>query len=216
MYIEKWTLEKVKKGFDEFHRLYNRYPTAYDVDDFKLLPSSRQIQRRFGGLEKLRKVLGLEVENYTSGEDRINKIVAFNKRGRECENIVHQLLSNFFDEKFIHIEKPTCGNTIINTYDSKSKYDFYVYAKPNNFAIDVFGTNDTRGIITNMNMKEKKYNKLNAQEIIYFVYFGKNIDKNKINNWIDNKRNELPKTWKVVDLDEFKDSLSAYVPYRAV
>ncbi|MEI7426161.1 MAG: hypothetical protein WCK16_04550, partial [Candidatus Moraniibacteriota bacterium] len=215
MYIKKWTLEKVKDGFDEFYKLHNRYPTAYDVDDFDSLPSSRQIQRRFGGLEKLRKDLGLEIKNYTSGDDRSGKIVAFNKRGRECENIVYQVLINFFDEKFIHIEKPTCGNAVVSTYDNKSRYDFYVYAKPSNFAIDVFGTNDTRGIITNMNMKEKKYNKLSIQEDIYFVYFGNNIDKNKIKTWIINKKNKLPHTWKVVDLDEFKSSLLIYSSYRS-
>ncbi|MCX6761882.1 MAG: hypothetical protein NTY33_03545 [Candidatus Moranbacteria bacterium] len=215
MYIEKWTLEKVKKGFEEFYKIHNRYPTAYDVDDFDSLPSSRQIQRRFGGLEKLRKDLGLEIENYTSGDERSNKIAAFNKRGRECENIVYQVLIDFFDEKFIHIERPTCGNVIVGAYDNKSRYDFYVYAKPKNFAIDVFGTNDTRGIISNLNMKEKKYNKLNTQEDIYFVYFGNSIDKNKIKTWISNKKNKLPHTWKVVDLDEFKSSLLAYSSYGA-
>lgn len=215
-YSEVWTLKKVKEGFEKFYELYNRYPTAYDVDDFEFLPSSRQIQRKFGGLEKLRKELGLKIETYTSGEDRSNKIASFNKRGRECENIVYQILNEIFDEKFIHIEKPTCNNIIMNAYDNKSRYDFYVYAKPNNFAIDVFGTDDERGVVKNMNIKEKKYGKLKMKEDIYFVYFGKNVNKNKVATWMYNKKNALPSNWKIMDIDEFKNSLLEYSSYRAV
>lgn len=214
--MEKWTLEKVRDGFEKFYELYNRYPTAYDVDDFEFLPSARQIQRKFGGLEKLRKDLGLKIETYTSGEDRINKIASFNKRGRECENVVYQVLNEIFDEKFIHIEKPTCGNIIMNSYDNKSRYDFYVYAKPSNFAVDVFGTEDERGVVKNMNIKEKKYKKLNHHEEIYFVYFGNNVNKTKVNSWMNNKKIALPNTWKVMDFTEFKDSLSKHSSYSAI
>ncbi|OHA45886.1 MAG: hypothetical protein A3A80_04405 [Candidatus Terrybacteria bacterium RIFCSPLOWO2_01_FULL_44_24] len=50
--LEKyWDLEKIKQGFDLFYKENGRYPTTFDVDDYKYLPSSRQIQRNFGGLK---------------------------------------------------------------------------------------------------------------------------------------------------------------------
>ncbi len=66
---QKWTVNKIRDGFEKFYELHSRYPTAHDIDDFHLLPSSRQIQRKFGGLTNLRKVIGLEIVNYGRGKD---------------------------------------------------------------------------------------------------------------------------------------------------
>ena len=101
--LKYWTLEKVKEGFGRFYNINGRYPVAYDVDDCDFLPSSRQIQRSFGGLVNLRKELGLEVENYGQGKERSNLVSGFNIRGRQYENILFCLLKEHFDEKFIHV-----------------------------------------------------------------------------------------------------------------
>lgn len=214
--MEKWTLEKVREGFEKFYKLHNRYPTAYDVDDFDFLPSSRQIQRKFGGLVNLRKELGLKVKNYGQGKERSSLVAGFNTRGRQCENIIYGLLKERFDEKFIHIEKPTCDNIIMDAYDNKSRYDFYVYAKPSNFAIDVFGTDATRGVINIINMKEKKYRKINSKENLYFIYFGNNINKDKIKNWMLTRKNKFPANWKIIDSEDFKEELLTYISFKVI
>lgn len=213
---EIWTLEKVKNGFEKFYELYDRYPTAYDVDDFDFLPSSRQIQRKFGGLVNLRKNLGLKVENYNQGEERSANVAKFNKRGRQYEVVVYKLLKNYFDDKFIHIERPTLKDKDSYEYDSKDRYDFYVYAKPNNFAIDVFGTKDERGLTKILNIKEKKYRKIISSENLYFIYFGDNVNRKKVDSWLTNKRNRLPENWYILDLDDFKKEVINYTSYKAV
>ncbi len=212
-----WTLEKISEGFEKFHKLNNRYPVAYDVDDCDFLPSSRQIQRAFGGLVDLRKKLGLKVENYSQGKERSDLVSTFNIRGRKYENDIFGILKEYFDEKFIHIEKPTCKEDIKNEYNSKDRYDFYVYAKPNNFAIDVFGTDAARGVVNIMNIKEAKYRKINpSNEKLYFIYFGDNIDKDKVKNWLINRKNKFPENWSVVDVSEFRNELGLYEAYTAV
>lgn len=211
-----WTLEKIKEGFDKFYNLYNRYPAAYDIDDFDFLPSSRQIQRKFGGLVNLRKELGLEINNYTHGKIRSIKISDFNTKGRAYENIAHKLLLENFDEKFIHVEKPTCKEENPLEYNSKDRYDFYVYAKPDNFAIDVFGTNDNRGVVNIMNIKEKKYIKISSKENIYFLYFGKNIKKEKIQYWMENRKNKFPTRWKILSFEDFRKELKKYTSFKAI
>ncbi|MEI7621309.1 MAG: hypothetical protein WCJ51_02120, partial [Candidatus Moraniibacteriota bacterium] len=90
---QRWTLEKISEGFEKFYKLNNRYPVAYDVDDCDFLPSSRQIQRAFGGLINLRKKLGLEVANYSNGKERSDLVSTFNIRGRKYENIVFNILN---------------------------------------------------------------------------------------------------------------------------
>jgi hypothetical protein len=211
-----WTLEKVKEGFDTFFSMYNRYPTAYDIDDFNFLPSSRQIQRKFGGLVSLRKELGLEVKDYGKGKERSNLVSSFNIRGRHYENIIYALLKQYFDEKFIHVEKPTNKEGHENEYNSKDRYDFYIYAKPSNFAVDVFGTDATRGVVNIVNMKENKYRKINSKENLYFIYFGNNINKEKIKSWILTRKNKFPVNWRIIDLEDFKNELSQYVSFKAV
>lgn len=219
MFPEKWTLEKVKEGFEKFYELHKRYPAAYDVDDFDFLPSSRQIQRKFGGLVNLRKLLGLKIENYTQGDERSTKIADFNSRGRKYENILYGLLKQKFDEKFIHVEKPIPkenGNDLCGTYNSKDRYDFYIYAKPNNFAIDVFCTVDERGVINIMNMKENKYLKSNIRDILYFIYFGDNVNQDRIKKWQEKRKNKLPSNWKIMNLEDFKKELADYTSFKAI
>ncbi len=214
MFEEKWSLGKVKKGFGKFFEIHNRYPTAYDVDDFDLLPSSRQIQRRFGGLVNLRKELGLKIKNYGEGKNRTEVSHRIVKEGRECENIVLDLLKNIFDEKFIHIEKPIIGG--ISGYDSKDRYDFYVYAKPNNFAIDVFKTNDVRNMVKILNIKEKKYKKTINSEKLYFIYFGQDINQEKLLYWRENKKIKFPENWEIINVNDFNKELKKYHSFKAL
>lgn len=116
---KKWTLEKIKKGFEKFYGIHKKYPTAFEVDDFNWLPSSRQIQRKFGGLPNLRKELNLSIENYSTGKERSFVASEINKRGKDYENIIFEILRKKFDEKFIHIEKPLLKENLVFGYSSK-------------------------------------------------------------------------------------------------
>lgn len=207
MSLETWTLEKIKRGFDKFYEIHNRYPTAYDVDDFDFLPSSRQIQRKFGGLVNLRKMLGLKVENYGQGKERTKIALRVNKKGKDCEKIILNLLKRNFNEKFIHIERP------INS-DYKNRCDFYIYAKPDNFIVDVFNASNFRVLVNVMNIKEKSYGKGDIKENIYFVYFGE-IEKAKICQWLLNKRNKFPIHWNIISFGEFREEITKYAAYEA-
>jgi hypothetical protein len=142
-------------------------------------------------------------------------VSGFNIRGRRYENVVYDLLKEYFDEVFIHIEKPTKQETS-GEYNSKDRYDFYVYAKPNNFAVDVFGTNATRGVVNIMNMKETKYRKISSNEPLYFVYFGNSIDENKIGYWMATRKNKFPANWKIIDINQFRDELGSYSSFEVI
>ena len=55
--IEFWTVNR-KEGFERFVQENGRLPSAVEIDAIDYLPSSRLIQRKFGGLERLRGALG--------------------------------------------------------------------------------------------------------------------------------------------------------------
>ena len=55
-----WSFEDLKSGFEQFYKVHKRYPTSRETDNFEFLPTSRSIQRRFGGLVETRKVLNLK------------------------------------------------------------------------------------------------------------------------------------------------------------
>lgn len=125
-----WSLEKIRVGFEEFFKEFGRYPTALEIDKFRLLPSARQIQRRFNGLKSLRKSFKLPISDYGSGEARRKIARVVNARGREKEYAFRTILVSHFGEMFVHGQKP------FNNY--KSRVDFFVYAKNYRFGVDVF------------------------------------------------------------------------------
>ncbi len=126
-----WTIEKIKMGFEKFFKEYDRYPTVLEIDSYKHLPSSRQLQRRWqGGVCQLRKELGLKITNFANGEQR-SKIATFiNKRGTDKERQIQKILIEYFGEICVHEQKP------FNNYSGR--FDFLVYAQDKKFAIDVF------------------------------------------------------------------------------
>ena len=207
-----WTLEKVKEGFDKFFKEYGRYPTSNEVDDFDYLPSARQIQRIWGGLVPLRKQLGLSVESYGRGSSRSKMAIGFVARGKKLEIIVRDFLQAKFKEPFVHIERPVHES-------SKDRFDFYVYAKPKNFAIGVFGAGDIRKAIKNINMNENRYvkdNILGVDEMLYFIYFSEYDLKDRLNEWLSRKKKKFSENWKLVTFDEFKKEIGGYGSYDIV
>ncbi|PIP28382.1 MAG: hypothetical protein COX29_01355 [Candidatus Moranbacteria bacterium CG23_combo_of_CG06-09_8_20_14_all_35_22] len=58
--------------------------------------------------------------------------------------------------------------------------------------------------------------KSDLETILYFVYFGKEIDDAKVKKWINNKKNKFPLSWKILNFREFQKELDKYYPYKAI
>ncbi|MDP3935272.1 MAG: hypothetical protein Q8Q46_03600 [Candidatus Giovannonibacteria bacterium] len=91
-----WTKNKIKEGFDKFYQEHGRYPTALEIDAYVGLPSSRQMQRRFGGLPKLRQELNLDTLDFTKGSVRSQTAQYIGKRGLDFEKVVRKILVDKF------------------------------------------------------------------------------------------------------------------------
>lgn len=199
-------MDKIKNGFENFFQDYGRYPTAIDVDRYDLLPSSRQIQRKFGGLVNLRRTLGLPLDflDFTRGEIRSETSKEISARGISFEKSIYNILVNKFGEICVHEQKP------FGQYENKSRLDFFVYCKDFNFGVDVFFARDIHSLRGCVNIKERSYQNINFDLI--FLSANQAIAQQMINTFVDNKLNKLNSRIKIFSFESFTKFLENLKP----
>lgn len=198
-----WTDQKIKEGFERFKREYGRLPIAPEIDKLEYLPSSRQIQRKFGGLEKLRKVLGYKDTNFGRGVYRSKIALRVNKKGREIELELEKILRNKFNEVFVHTER------IFD--DSKNRVDFYIYCPDGNFGIDVFYTDTIQDLQKNINLKIDKYLKFPNQ--LYLVVANPDFIQEKLDTYSKRKKKTLPVNTSILTMKTLLNIVNAKRAY---
>jgi hypothetical protein len=200
----KWDLDKIKCGLESFYELNKRYPSALEIDKYPLLPSSRQVQRKFGGLKELRKLLNLPDEDidYTKGSARSDVAKIIGERGKDFEKEIYALLVKKFGEIFVHQQKP------FNNY--KSRADFFIYAQNYKFGVDVFYPKDLHSFVCCVNIKDKTY--INSDFDMIFLSINPKISQSLINRFINRRKNNTLN--RVMDFDEFKKYIDTITPLR--
>lgn len=190
---EIWTIEKIKEGFKRFKKEYGRLPRAPEVDRLEYLPSSRNIQKRFGGLAQLRNQLGYSDVHFGKGVFRSAIATRVNGRGRNAELVLERVLRKKFGEVFVHTEK--------FFESSKNRVDFYVYSPDGNFGVDVFYTETMRYLQSNINIKMGKYRNFPVE--LFPVSANEDFRQDDINSYAHAKLNPLSKTTKILTMKTF-------------
>lgn len=198
----KWTLDNIRQGLDDYQKAYGRYPSALEIDKFDLLPSSRQIQRKFGGLVKLREPLGLLDLDYTKGEIRSDSARKTWERGVDSEKLIYELLLSKFGEMFVHAQKP------FPNY--KGRFDYFVYTKGYKFGVDVFFADESHSFAGCVNTKQRVYKNISSDVILLSV--NDFFNQEAIDKFVKNKTNQLARNIKVMTLEGFKNFLSRLEP----
>lgn len=194
---KRWTIEKIKDGFEKFFKEHGRLPIAPEIDQLEYLPSSRQIQRKFGGLEKLRELLGYKNVHFGQGDFRSKIATRANLKGREVELRLEKVLRDKFHEVFVHTER------IFD--DSKKRVDFYVYSPDGNFAVDIFYTNTIRDLQKNINIKIDKYQKFPNQ--LYLVVANSYFEQDDLDRYAQTKKKILPSNTKILTFDHLLEKI---------
>ncbi|MEK7464132.1 MAG: hypothetical protein AAB610_03375 [Patescibacteria group bacterium] len=193
----KWTLEKIKEGFKAFYDQHGHYPTSHEVDAYAKLPSSRQIQRTFGGLPALRKQLGFGDEDFTKGEYSSNRARIIGQRAHKVEKEVYGYLIKIFGVEFVHRE-------YFFNDDKRNRTDFYVYHKAGTFSVDVFYPKNLRIVNGCINSKLKTYIGLEIKYPTIFLMMNDSITDAQIGNLMRKKKNKLKAHQSVMTMGEFK------------
>lgn len=196
--IRYWSLESVKDGLQYFCDLNGRHPTALEIDAFDFLPSSRSMQRSFGGLVNLRKKLGLVDTHFGKEKHRSQISLRVGPRGRQMEIEIEKVLTDKFGEVFVHSEK-FFNNT-------KSRLDFYIYCPNGNFGVDIFFPDNMATLKRNINIKERKYQNITFE--LYLVVANDLIEQSQLDQYVHTKKHILPAMTKIMTREEFIKAIS--------
>jgi len=191
----RYTIEQIKDSFEKYYRENGHYPSAPEVDMCIYLPSTRQIQRRFGGIPKLRKILGINDTHLGAGEFRVTIAKRSNERGFKAERDLEIILIKHFGKPFVHIERPLDGQ-------GKSRFDFYVFALGIEFGVDIFCSDTDRNIQNNINSKLNIYRNISVP--IFLVLGNESITQELLDNIVMRKQiKPLPSNMKLLTLENF-------------
>jgi hypothetical protein len=197
-----WTDEKLKVGFDTFLAEHGRLPKASEIDQVPYLPTSRAIQKRFGGLPALRERLGYEDTNFAIGEHRSQIAYEVGPRGRQLEIELELELQERFGERSVHTEKVFYG---------KQRVDFYVYTLSGQFGVDVFFPATIRSMQNNVNIKMKKYQHFTKP--LYLVVANPELTQPELDAYATNKVKSFSEAVSLLTLTSFRKQIEQYKPY---
>lgn len=205
----KWTLKDIQKGLDTFYKKEGRYPTATEFDAFKFLPSSRTIQRSFGGLVNLRRELKLKGQiDFTKGAHSSQRAKYINVRAHTLEKIVYDYLVKIFGKEFVHREH-------FFSDDKRTRTDFFIYCQDGNFSVDVFHPANRYNLIGCLNSKLRTYGKdIMLQYPVIFLQMNEAISRGDILSVLERKKVKLHKYQSVMTFDQFKNFCKAKTRLR--
>lgn len=181
-----WTLDELRKGLEDYYEKYGCYPSATEIDSFPHLPSSRSIQRRFGGVIEVRKTLRLNTQtDLRTGEHSSKRAHTINDRAHKIESDVYLFLKNKFGEEFVHRE-------YFFSDDKRTRADFFIYDKTRGFCVDVFYPKDRKNLTGCLNSKLKKYTtQLMRQYPVIFLQMNRELSDSVLSDLVKNKKNDL-------------------------
>lgn len=209
----KWSKTNILAGFHKFFAENNRLPTAHEIDAIPYLPSSRQIQRKFGGLQELREELGFKIRSFSEGEIRRQKAIEINVKGHRYENYLQDELVKYFGEEFVHNEKSF--KTTRAKAEGIMRVDFYVYSSKGSFAVDIFHSQDKYSLIGSINHKLKIYTGLKYK--IYLVLYTDNLNQEQLQVLLKGRRSPTAENIEIVCYDYFlSEIISKWTPYPSL
>lgn len=206
---QKWTLENLRDGILYFYETQGRYPTSQDVDSFDYLPSSRAIQRTYGGIKKLRNILKIgDVLNYASGMTRALKAREADERAKIYEEEFHAFLISRMHEIRVHEHKVLRPGSV--------NCDFFIYTdEKNGIALDLFYAQDLFSAQKQTNYKSKRY--ASVAFPCYFIIVGNDMIKQKdIEKMIASRKTVLPSSRRVFTEAFFKEYFEALVEIKSL
>lgn len=198
---QRWSLENLRDGLQYFFELNNRYPKATEVDAFGYLPSSRAIQRSYGGLVELRTKLGIGgPTHFGRGETRSAIATVAKKRAQDYEEAFYNFLISKITEVRIHEQKVFRPGNV--------QCDFFIYGLGREgIILDLFYAENLRNLAIIINIKVKRYSTIKSP--VYFILVeNEAIQQSEIDVLVKSKKNELPNNIHIETEKIFKETLN--------
>src|SRR5439155_101357 len=111
---------------------------------------------------------------------------------------VYDFLTNIFGKEFVHREY-----FFSEDKDKRTRADFFVYDKNGSFCVDTFYPSNLRNLIGCLNSKLNKYSQIYGYPVI-FLQMNKEIDQNRVDALVENKKRRLQKEQTLMCWDTFR------------
>lgn len=191
---------QLKECFEKFFKENNHYPTIQEIARCDYFPTTRKIQRRYGGVKVFRAKYNLGQIDFTKGEYRSRIVKDFNVKGHIEENKIFDLLVQRYGREKVHRE-------YLITDDRRHRADFYVFAKKH-FVVECFYPKDFHSFSGCLFMKIKKYTQAEYKVPVILLQLNDLIPPERIKSFVTNRKNPLPKPMVMMCRPEFIEFIS--------
>lgn len=180
-----WSLDNIIEGFKMFKAKFGYYPIKdQDFAKVEYLPNIKTIQRKFGGIKKIRLSLGLENTDFSKGNYRSAIASKIGERGFVEEEKLYKHLVDVFYEPFVHNQ----SRIKISGFGSSVNVDFLVFYKNGKFAIDVYyPDSNIRDFSNNTSAKYRAYKNFPAQINLFLVVANSFFTQKEVKKFLQNK-----------------------------
>ena len=199
-----WTLEMIKASVLGFFDEHGRMPTADDYDTCSYLPSSRYIQRYYGGLMTLRKTLNFDgPSSFTTGDFRSEVASKIFANSKVYEEQFYLYLISIFPEIQVHEQKRLRPGNVAS--------DFFIYlSDTQGFAIDLFYADSIKNVNKIITIKRKRYDQL-TNIPVFFIVINDSITQTDVDRMLENKKIVMLKHIRVFTEQYFKNNLKEII-----
>jgi len=201
---QKWTLDNLRDGLQYFFEINGQYPSAWEINAFNYLPTSRSIQRSFGGLVALRTKLGLTGPlNYSKGVPRSKQAGNAYRRAQSQEEEFYNFLISKMPAYRVHEHKVLRPGNV--------SCDFFVYTTTTSgVAIDLFYAKDSHSASGSVIIKTKKYKHF-PFPVFYVLVGNNNISQTELERLVVNKLLILPVQIRLLTEGDFKSNFDQLI-----
>lgn len=206
-----WSLDNIIEGFKKFYKDNERYPIHdSDFKSVNYLPNLKTIQRKFGGIIKIRSLLGLSEIDFSKGQERSNIAKKIGERGFVAEEMIYSKLKNIFGEAFVHYQ----SRVNIRGYGYSVNVDFIIFHAKGKVAIDVFfPESSSRDFSNNTSAKLRTYKNFPFKVVLCVANtFFKTSD---IVAYLENKKirkTSMNENIQILNLEEFYEYIKTLFP----
>lgn len=207
-YIKKITsLESLKILFEDFYKTNGHYPTSVEITK-NLGVSSRTLERKFGGVVKVRELLGLEATDFTKGPARSQKASVSTSLSYLEQTRLYKKLLPIFGVYYIHEQAPYADT-------ARQRSDFKIFHSQGVFYVDIFYASSRETMIGCIGAKIKKFDPRLIWGEIILINTNKDLDES-ITSIIKNRKNPLPKNISIMSESQFIEYCKALKPNQVM
>jgi hypothetical protein len=179
-------LERLGQSFEMFKQDHGRYPNSYEIvtGNKYVFPSAKTLDRRFGGVKKVRELLGLEITNYTAGEHRSKMLKeTLLPRAQESEGEFYKKLLKIVPKTSIHQQESY-------SFNIKVLSDFILDLPKSRIGVDVFYANSYRSMSGCVSAKERKLKRVSDTNV-FLLSVSDRVSDDDIKKYIQRRKAPL-------------------------